>query len=177
MDQIDNKIITIAKIEQSAKAFKITDQDGDKYTLWIRKQDGNNTQAFDQYQIMGLMVGKIAYVGFKAEPATFTNDVGKVINYTQRTIISFREATNAPLNNPQPEYQKKQTTQTEPFTETREEYGRRLAIHGMVNGMLASGKNPEEIKVSTLLELEGRINEVLNGKAEENEISESDYPF
>ena len=173
--QIHNKIITIAKIEQNAKTVRLVDQDGDKYTLWIKLSDGSrNTQAYDQFKIADIMVGSTVEISFNSENKTFVNEQQKAIKYTERSVVGFREANyqNAEKTAPKREYQT-----TEP-TESREDFGRRLAIHGMVNGMLASGMKPQDINITDLIRLEDKINEVLAGKAESfDEITVEDIPF
>ena len=74
----------------------------------------------------------------------------KTATPAQKTAPSF---TQAPTNEYKQEY-----------TESREAYGRRLAIHGLINGMLASGVKPSEISMEVIMSvdsLEDRINEFL----------------
>ena len=62
----------------------------------------------------------------------------------------------------------------ENFTESREQYGRRLAIHGMVNGMLAAGIKPTDISLEVISQvdmLENRINNFLK------DYEDSGIPF
>lgn len=58
------------------------------------------------------------------------------------------------------------TSTPPPQIESREDYGRRLAIHGFVNGLLAAGASPDAIKyqLKNLIQLEDAINEALEGK-------------
>lgn len=96
MDQILNKDIKISKIEQSAKVIKFSDQDGHKYTLWVKKQDGNNTQAYELFKAMELMVDSIANVSFKQEEKQFVNEKQQAVKYQERTVIGFRETSEVP---------------------------------------------------------------------------------
>lgn len=89
---------------------------------------------------------------------------------------------NYPENSPQAPYAPKPIPQPtyapEPFKENREEYGRRLAIHGMVNGMLAAGASPQAIigQLPSLIMLEDAINEALEGRfADPIDVSEIPY--
>lgn len=86
---------------------------------------------------------------------------------------SWKPQQSKPYVPPAPTY----TVPTKPL-ESREDYGRRLAIHGMVNGMLANGIAPHLIPIQDLIKLEDRINDALDGKIDDfPEDDYSDIPF
>lgn len=149
MDNLQNKVISIAKIEQFEKLIKIIDQDKSKYNLWFTKKDGNNTQAYDQYLVLALRVGSDVEVGYKIEPKTFTNQEGKVINYDERTIIGFRETngikpaqrpTPAIKTSPEPRFERTEEDKPDWEAITRGKVASLLA-----QGYLAGGKNAFEL--------------------------------
>ncbi len=181
MDQITNKAITISGITQGIKNWIIVDQDKKKYTLWLIKKDGEETMAYKQFKRMELVAGKVVDISFKEDPASFVNDAGKTVNFTNRTVIGFRETNDIPLALDSPKFIANQPKEikVQEYTESREDYGRRLAIHGMVNGMLSSGQTIDSVmsQVTNLIDLEDHINEVLAGKVDDGEIRVEDIPF
>ena len=146
MSEIRNKEITIQGFEFKNNRYKITDQDLQSYGFFTTKQDGNDTQVYGQWKMMQLGQGKSVNIGYVEEE--FYSEKAKK-NIRTKKIISFREPRQESAPVPKG---------------VQDDFGRRLAIHGMVNGLLASGKAPEEINIQSLITLEDRINEALNGK-------------
>lgn len=120
----------------------------------------------------------------KTIPAGVSKRTGQPYNAFE--ICQIKDCTWKPGQNPNypnnppktPQYAPPVDPQT-PFKENREEYGRRLAIHGMVNGMLAAGIAPHLIPLQNLIQLEDRINDTLDGKIDDysQDIDVSDIPF
>jgi hypothetical protein len=86
--------------------------------------------------------------------------------YMARTIRNF----NKDIGEGSKRYENSQSQEKpasgqniEPQRESREAFGQRLAIHGMVNGMLASGVKPREVigQLGDLLVLEDAIDNAL----------------
>ena len=91
--------IKISSISEDATQYgkKITIIDGKlKYSFFDSKRDGNKTKAFEQYEKYGYRIGDTISAEVKEEEKTFTNDKGKQVTFTQRTILYFEEVENTP---------------------------------------------------------------------------------
>jgi len=130
------------------------------------------TLAYEQWQTMRYKVGDITNISYKEEPKTFVNGQGKTINFNQKTIIGFRETNDMPEQTKPIQApttpQRSNSSVTEP-RDTQDAFGRRLAIHGFMNALLASGKTTIQARqvIPELLELEDAINEALAGKTDD----------
>lgn len=167
MADFQNKVITIVTKEEkktktgtNTKIF-LTDQDGIKYSFFKKKKDGTLCTAAEQLRDAGIDEGSTVQISYVLDSYEYE---GKTIN--ENKVTGFRETNeqprvNAPVSvtsKPEPTYQKEEGKGNDAF-------GRRLAIHGMVNGMLSSGIRPEIISTETIKELnalEDRINLVLD---------------
>lgn len=102
MNPIQNKVITIASIEDKGVQIIITDQDGVKYSFWKNKQDGSETNAWRTFQTANHngphLIGTHTQLSFKEE--TKTNNYGKTVTY--RTVISFLGGVQAPAPTQKP---------------------------------------------------------------------------
>lgn len=149
MSEIKNKTITIQgfDIVQNNTKYVITDQDNQKYSFFMQ-WEGQDTSQFAQWKNMELGQGKTVRIGY-TEVKKFNQKANREATY--KNIMNFLEP--AQQSAPVPKG-------------VQDEYGKRLAIHGFVNGLLASGKNPDDIDIQSLLRLENRVNEMLNGKQE-----------
>ena len=169
-DQISNVVAEVFIIED--QGIRITLRDKNKRSLgsfFKTKQDGNETVAYKQFLDMEIKSGSVIDIGFKEVP--YKDGVIK-------NIISFREASGKPIEvvraktfkenepargiNTSMLNQKTEATYEQP--KGQDAFGRRLAIHGMTNSLLASGMKPNEITtaiIDEILTLEDRINHSL----------------
>ncbi len=83
-NQLEEKIITISAIEVKNGRYKITDQDNSSYSFFEKKQDGNNSVAFSQFQEKQLKINDQIKVLFS------TSTAGK---FTYKNIRSFKDIT------------------------------------------------------------------------------------
>ncbi len=191
-----NKTITVSakeeKLQGGKPVMKIKDQNNLTYTVYKTKQDGTTSVAWTQ--LADLNLGDNVQIGYAEQQGEYE---GKAVTY--RTIRSFNKDIGQGMANAQA--QGKTTPQghnNESDRESSKDFGKRLAIHGMVNGMLASGMTPEGVEsaLPSLLKLEESIDKALNpatgwDKAretfgtpeelptlqQEEEIDVSDIPF
>ncbi len=94
-----NKInITKHETQEISIGVKHIIHDGKiKYEFLENKKDGGETKAFEQYKKLELGLGSQVYAEVKEDPVTFTNQQGKEINFTRRTILWFDDnPSNAP---------------------------------------------------------------------------------
>lgn len=191
---LQNKVITITSIEQRDNRFIVKDQDDLQYSFFTTKKDGNETQAFFTFQKSNhggqLGIGNHCQITYKEE-SSFSQKANKNISY--RTIVSFLGGVQppAPTSIPKTQNAPQQpilaTTQSYKPNghESNNEFGKRLAIHGFVNGLLASGKDPAYIRdhLPSLLALEEAIEKALiDGKPEMqqdnyDDINVDEIPF
>jgi len=190
MGTILNKVIRIAKIEMADGRYKIRAADGDLYSFFQFKSglvDGKkvHTQAYEHF--MGNNHNEqfnqedVVQIGYTESEKM--NKEGKMVVY--KNIISMFPSDETPSQaQPQPRPQppihqpgevmsSRVQTAPQPQYESREAYGRRLAVHGMANGLLASGKDISEVNqmLPQLMELEMSIEKQLTT------ISPSEIPF
>lgn len=169
-NKLINKVITISSEETKKTQYglvkKIKDENGLTYSIFDTKKDGSESAAWAQYK--DLSIGDTVQISYVEEPKEFE---GK--RYMARTIRNFSKDIGNGVKNAR-EYQHSQTSgnarpeansrSTESPRESNTAFGQRLAIHGMVNGMLAAGKTPAEVEESLgqLLRLEDAIADALN---------------
>ena len=58
-----------------------------KYEFWENKKNGDMTKAYEQFLAQELSVGTTATAGVDMKAEEFTNDKGKLIQFTRRTIL------------------------------------------------------------------------------------------
>lgn len=145
-DQILNKDITIASAELKGPAFNITDQDGVKYSFFLKKQDGADTQAYSQYLDMNLNIGKTVSIGYTEKPASFIGREGTEINFTRRNIINFRETNAVPVATPQApkQYSKPNGIKKEEPDWNAIAVGKTASL--FLEALISSGKTLEEVE-------------------------------
>ena len=91
-----NCTIQITAVESTEK--KIVLKDGNlKYYFWLKKKDGTDTKANQQFQKFRFATGDAVEAAVKVEQKTFTNEKGKEINFTDRNIAFFLVQDNAPV--------------------------------------------------------------------------------
>ncbi len=92
--------IKIDSVEQSSVEFGIKFtliSERNKYSFFNTKKDGSDTKAYEQFKKYGFGVGDTVEAEVKEEQRSFTNKDGENIDYTQRTIIYFKEVENTPI--------------------------------------------------------------------------------
>lgn len=171
-DKMLNKTITIDSIETKQAStgnwkYTIKDTDGDKYHFYRDNKNGQS-EAFVSFNSLSPKKGDSLMISYNEEDKSFTNDQGKLINYKDRFIANIIKGSV-------------QQTITQQVYEPvdKDKFGLRLAIHGMVNGLLASGKSPQE--VSELLpdlfgleqDIELRLNKPMSLNVAEAKIREN----
>ena len=159
--QILNATITIEEVVDKEKKVVLKAHDGNRvftYSIWKTKQDGSDTSAYSQFKTMGLRSGSAVMIGYVIDE--YTTQIGGFDKKVQsKKIINFREASEnfgtgtAPTNN-------SHGVNMAP----NDAFGRRLAVHGFVNGMLAGGKTLQQVATSLrdLLKLEDAIDHALS---------------
>lgn len=160
-NDIKTKEITIEGFEVKNGRYSVIDQDNQRYSFFTQ-WEGQNTEPYDQWVNMQLGQGKNVRINYVEKTGTNAK-TGKPVTY--KNIYSFLEPPQDSAPVPKG---------------VQDDYGRRLAIHGFVNGMLASGASVKLIteSLTALLILEDRINEALNGKkVDEVEVDEDGVPF
>lgn len=173
-----NKNIKIASIEATNGRYKIKDSEGNSYSFFEKKQDGTNSQAYEHFT-MGNFNGPFT-IGSSAK-ISYTENPGKTKsgdNVVYKNITSmFQTVESAQIGHPVPVV----SEVSEPVlerNESREAFGKRLAIHGMANGRLAAGTPPAVVgeEIYELFKLEDTIEQALKNRPQEN-IDVSDIPF
>lgn len=166
MENNFSEIIQIHSIEASDYGVKINATDKRVFNVSKEKKTGGLTVAWQQMNDMGLKglnpmtneVGTIVEIWFKE----VENKHGGVSRY----ISSFKEAGTRPVGKlgetPAQTQNSRPGAVLEP-TESRVAYGRRLALHGFINGLLASGLKPLDVikYLGELLILEDAIDKKL----------------
>lgn len=166
-----NKTIKIDNIESK---FASTGNEGitlisgkDKYTFY-RTVKGEDGEVYKAFKNMDVKPHDIVNIGYTEEDQEFTNEKGQLIKFKKRSVVGIREgqATQLSLDTEKPYSGANNAS----GGESKEAYGLRLAIHGMVNGMLASGKSPAEVSIAlpALFGLEEDIEIRLNKPASMN---------
>lgn len=153
-----SKIIKIAGVTLLEWGLKITDQTGMVFNLSEKKKDGTTSEAWTQYQNMGLKIGSTVDIWFAESP----NSHGS----TSRYIRSFREAAGVPqavgampnnqiMENEQIPLPEEAPTQPK----GQDQFGRRLALHGFLNARLQNHTIAQvKAEIDELLALEDYIN-------------------
>jgi len=142
MDEQIEKVITISDIiikphQTKGSRVAIKDEKNLTYSFFEAKADGDTSKAYAWFHENNPQVGESVKFTYKESEGEWQ---GKKVTY--RNIMWF----DSKINNTLPEPTNKPNNG---FTESREDYGRRLAIHGMVNGLLANPNyDPAKVKVS-----------------------------
>lgn len=118
MEQLLEKIIKVSSVTnlnpEDKKPINFKDENGDKYILWKTNKNGISV-AYENFSKLpyggdGATIG-IAYV---EEPKTFTNEQGKEIAFTQRTVRVVKEPSEVKPQNQVHNYQKVETPRPTP---------------------------------------------------------------
>jgi len=165
-----NKTIIIDDIQSK---FASTGNEGitivsgkEKYTFYrtIKGQDG---EVYKSFKAMEVKPGDVVNIGYTEEDQSFVNAKGETINFTKRSLVGIREGMASQAI---PQAEKPHTSHSSaPQRESSEAFGLRLAIHGMVNGLLVS-HTPKVVEgmLPELFKLEKAIEERLNKPASLN---------
>jgi len=154
-NKLINAVIQLASKEEKAGKFgpmaKLKDEKGLTYTVYKTKKDGTTSVAWEQLQT--LSVGQSVQISFSEEIV----DHPEHGTYTARTIRSFNpDIGNGVANSSAQAESSNGGANRGQSGASGEAFGRRLAVHGFVNGMLAAGATTETITkdLSALLRLE-----------------------
>lgn len=163
-------LVKIAKIGEKGNGFWIKDEKGDFYSGFKEYQGkpnleyeqlmgGNHDTPFKEGDMAVLRIVKKAGVDKDGKDKIFNNIVGVFPGDTTASA-----GLRKPVDAVQAQTYEKAETPEKPM-ESRENFGRRLAIHGMVNGLLAAGMAITQIeeRLGELLRLENSINKILLG--------------
>lgn len=155
------KNITISSVEDKGIQLKIKDEQGKTYSFFKTKKDGSQTQAFEQFKYY--KVGDRTGISYKEVP--FTGKDGQ--NVTMKNIMGFmpilpetNEQPARPMATPQKDFvSMPEEYPTDTPTPTQDSFGRRLALHGMVNARLQTHTIQQvKAEIDELLALEDFIN-------------------
>ncbi len=182
MGSIFNKIIRIAQISSDNGRFKIRSADGDLYSFFQFKQGGKvPTQAYEHFMTNnhGQQFNQedMALIGYTETEGTTKQ--GQTVTY--KNIISMfpSDAESRDLGNKQPQAPKVpssgQSLTREANIESREAFGKRLAMHGFVNSRLVNGSVEGVTReLPQLMELELNLEQTLSGQ---KTINPEEIPF
>lgn len=174
MVDIKNKVIRIAKIEMDNGRYKIRSSDGELYSFFQFKSGTKiPTQAYEHFtmnnhgeQFTQEDLATIGYTEIVKPDNQGANRIYKnIISMFPSDGVPEAQTVSAAPSQPSPVY-------VSTDVESKEAYGRRLAIHGMANGLLAGGHKIEEVKsnLPQLFDLENSIEKLLSSRKEEDKI-------
>jgi len=157
--------------------YVLKDQVGRIFHVYkFKKGTQEESLAYKQMQTMELRVALSKDIPVKVE--VWYAEVPNKHGGTTRYIASFKEAGDNDLTPVQP--QGSQTGESSNLGHSgasggpsNDAFGRRLALHGFVNGMLANGATVETITrdLPALLKLEDEIEKVLNPSSFRQQVS------
>lgn len=191
MDKLLNKAITISgkeeKLQGGNPVVKIKDEKNLTYTVYKTKQDGSESVAWQQLQELNL--GDTVQIGFVED---FGEYEGKKVTY--RTIRNFNKDIGEGMVNASQSKSSNTGHSGASQRESSEAFGLRLAIHGMINGLLAGGHSPQDVSVmlpelfgleediekrlskpASLNVAEGKIAKANEGTIDPQELFEEEY--
>jgi len=185
--QILNATITIEEVIDKEKKLSIKANNGQRsftYSIWKTKQDGTDSQTYAQFKTMGLKVGSTVMIGYVIDE--YETEIGGFPKKIQsKKIINFREASSQTAPSAQSSNGGANRGQS---GQSGDAFGRRLAVHGFVNGMLAAGATADTITkdLPALLRLEDAIDQALQGPVgsgedlpiiQQEDLNVDDIPF
>lgn len=93
-----NTNITLKGLEDKGKTMTVIDTNDIKYSIWKKdyKNPGMDSEAYSS--LLNFRLGETFGVSYGEKAESFTNDQGKLINFTRRTIYSIMP----PIDNPTP---------------------------------------------------------------------------
>ena len=133
--------------------------DGKRYGFWMTKKDGTDSAPYSQLKDMDLKQGDNVYIGYVLEPYTDARGV----NREALKITNFRETNERPIQTASQPESPRTGQNNASGSGSNDAFGRRLAIHGMINARLV---NHDIVKVFSelgeLMRLEEEIDNFLN---------------
>ncbi|MDC6706039.1 hypothetical protein OEZ83_27110, partial [Leclercia adecarboxylata] len=112
-------------------------------SFFKNKKDGGTTQAYQQFQDMDLKSGSIVEIGFKEVPYK-DGTIKNILGFREPNIMATpQQTTQSQIVQPRAN----SSVQNEYKAPTQDAFGRRLAIHGLINGLLAGGTLPQDVNV------------------------------
>lgn len=172
MGEILNKVIRIAKIEMDNGRYKIRSADGELYSFFQFKSGTKiPTQAYDHFigNNHGEQFGQEDVVIIGYTETQKPNKEGKMVIY--KNIISMFPSDDSPQeynvikpSNLPPNGKSELVEEKEEKFESRQQFGKRLAVHGMINGLLAGGITLARLDmafIEDIIALEERIERAL----------------
>ncbi len=94
MEEIITGTLRIDEIAQDDKKITLV-YEGNKYSFWLMKKDGNMTKAFESWRSLQPLVGDVIEAQYKEEDATWEKPDGKTVNFKRRTILNMRKVAGA----------------------------------------------------------------------------------
>jgi hypothetical protein len=138
--QILNATIYIEEVVDKGKKLSIKGNDGNRtstYSIWKSKQDGSDSQPYQQWKSMGLQVGRSVFIGYVIDEYT-TQISGFDKRVQSKKIINLREPSAGTSPTPAlakiPRYEPPTNAQSH----SRDEFSRRLGIQGHLNALLSN---------------------------------------
>ena len=161
MDQIENLVTEVFAIEDTGEQIRLKDKTKHSLGSFFKiKKDGTKTQAFQQFQNMGIKSGSIVEISFKETPDKTKPEI------IYKNIIGFRESGGRPIQTATPTQKTPPepiSYATQPFKNGNDAFGRRLALHGFINARLVNNPISQvEIELDQLIKLEDKIDSKLN---------------
>jgi len=146
------------KSVKSGNKYSLKDHDGRTFNFFTTKQDGTDTSAFSQFKTMGLKVGDTVMIGYVEDEFEIE---GK--NVISKKIINFRETNELPSKTAPQAKSSTGEANSGQAGRSNDAFGRRLAVHGFINGLFASGMTITQVKerLTELVKLEDEIDGVL----------------
>lgn len=164
--QFYQKNITYKGISDKGLTLQLIDSEDGKWTIWKKdaKDKEKDSDAF--LGLKGYSMGDTFGISYSEKENSFIGKEGNPITYTQRTIYSIMpQIDESATRTPQPQDKPSQVANIAPQRESSDDFGRRLAVHGMINGLLA---NPNwtleavQANISKVVALEDAINKELS---------------
>lgn len=145
MDKLINAVIKLQEVSKKSGQYgqiaKIKGDDNHTYTVFEQKKDGSISAAWEQ--LGGLQLGQSVQIGYVENPGTFTDkETGQTKNYISRIIRVFNTDIGSGVQNHENRSSQGQIGVSDAKPDN---FGLRLAIHGMVNGLLAGGNTPQQV--------------------------------
>lgn len=141
----------VAKSEDKGQQVVITDSNKNFYSFFKTKQDGSPTAAANTFALASS--GQPVSIIFKEVPYK-----GK----TLRSVVKFRAQEAGRPSPQQPPRHNQAPAPAYSAPAGQDSLGKRLAIHGFVNGLLAAGARPDIIDDATLQQLDELETRVTN---------------
>lgn len=90
---VEKKQITVKEINPIVKGEEvlganIVDGNGNRFTIWAKKKDGQPTKAYSQWKEKGYGLDSVVNIAYKTEKQTYEKD-GETKESTKRTIMWF----------------------------------------------------------------------------------------